>query len=87
MHEFTIEDLKRIVREGAGEDAAALDGDVLDRSFQDLGYDSLAVLETVSRVSREVGVALPDELVTEADTPGRMVQLVNDAMALVSPAP
>jgi act minimal PKS acyl carrier protein len=77
MREFTLEDLKRIVREGAGEDGTTLDGDLMDVPFADLGYDSLAMLETVSRISREFGTALPDDLAVEARTPRMMLDMVN----------
>ncbi len=77
MRELTLEDLKRIVREGAGEDGTTLDGDLMDVSFADLGYDSLAMLETVSRIAREFGTTLPDDLAVEARTPRMMLDLVN----------
>jgi act minimal PKS acyl carrier protein len=77
MRELTLEDLKRIVREGAGEDGTTLDGDLMDVPFADLGYDSLAMLETVSRISREFGVSLQDDLAVEARTPRMMLDMVN----------
>jgi act minimal PKS acyl carrier protein len=84
MREFTLEDLKRIVREGAGEDGTTLDGDLMDVPFADLGYDSLAMLETVSRISREFGTVLPDDLAVEARTPRMMLNMVNGT--IVAPA-
>lgn len=78
MRELTIDDLKRIMREGAGEDEAVnLDGDVLDVPFTELGYDSLALLETASRVERELGTELSDEDVAAAETPRGFLDLVN----------
>ncbi|WP_433226651.1 acyl carrier protein [Microtetraspora malaysiensis] len=77
MTTFTLEDLVRIMRECAGEDDAVdLDGDVADVEFEDLGYDSLAVMETVSRISHEYEVPLPEEAVSEARTPAELVALV-----------
>jgi len=45
----------------------------------DLGYDSLALLETVSRIEREYGVAL-DESAASADlTAAQLLATVNQA--------
>lgn len=79
---FTIDDLVRILRESAGVDEAApLDGAALDASFEDLGYDSLALLETSSRIKREFGVELLDELLTIDRTPNALVDNVREAQA------
>ncbi|MGW4644206.1 acyl carrier protein [Sphaerisporangium sp. NPDC004334] len=78
MSEFTIDDLKRILRACAGEDeAVGLDGDILDSGFEELGYDSLALLETASRIEHEVGVAVLDEEIGEVTTPRQLLDLVN----------
>ncbi|GAA2789656.1 acyl carrier protein [Saccharopolyspora taberi] len=74
--QFGIEDLKRILREGAGE-GADLDGDILDVPFEDLGYESLALLETGSRISREFGVELEETEMTDVDTPRALIDVVN----------
>lgn len=78
IREVTIEDLKRILREGAGADENVdLDGEILDTDFDVLGYDSLALLETAARITREYGVTLDDEAATSARTPRRFLMLVN----------
>ena len=78
MREFTLDDLRRIMRACAGEaEAGALDGDIADVPFPDLGYDSLAMLETVSRVEREFGTSIPDGAVAEITTPRIAVDYVN----------
>ncbi|MEV0001588.1 acyl carrier protein [Micromonospora sp. NPDC050980] len=78
MSQFTIDDLKRIMRECAGEEeGAGLDGDIGEVPFEQLGYDSLALLETAARVGRELRVSLPDDLVAEVDTPAAFVAFVN----------
>ncbi|MCZ4507258.1 acyl carrier protein [Streptomyces phaeochromogenes] len=77
-HEFTIEDLRRILRDGAGTDEAVdLDGDILDTDFESLGYESLALLETSGRIEREFGITLDDDTVTEAKTPRALIGAVN----------
>jgi minimal PKS acyl carrier protein len=78
MDKFTMADLVRVMRAAAGEDEAInLDGDILEVSFADLGYDSLAVMETASRVEREYGVSLPEETMATIETPKEFVELVN----------
>jgi act minimal PKS acyl carrier protein len=81
MAEFTIQDLVRTLRECAGEDEAVdLDGEILDRTFTDLGYDSLALFNTVSRIERDHAVNLPESVVIEAVTPRALLEEINDAI-------
>ncbi|MFG2296204.1 phosphopantetheine-binding protein [Streptomyces sp. NPDC048603] len=76
--EFTFDDLKRILREGAGTDEDVdLDGDILDTEFEALGYESLAMLETGGRIEREFGITLDDDTVTDATTPRALIEAVN----------
>ncbi|WP_432147139.1 acyl carrier protein [Streptomyces sp. bgisy084] len=78
MTDFTLDDLKRVMRECAGEDeSVSLDGDILDLPFEDLGYDSLALLETATRIERERGVSVPEEKLSEAKTPRLLLDAVN----------
>ncbi|MGW4564618.1 acyl carrier protein [Streptomyces sp. NPDC004561] len=75
---FTEEDLKRILHAAAGtEEDLAADGDFLDTEFLALGYESLALLETCSRIEREYGTALADDTLADAVTPRLLVEAVN----------
>lgn len=75
--EFTITDLRRILVEAAGEsEGADLDAATLDSDFVELGYESLALLETGSRIEREFGVELDDALLDSA-TPRILIDAVN----------
>jgi len=75
-----FEDLKRVLREGSGvADDVDLDGEVLDIDFQSLGYDSLALLETAARISREYKITLDDDLITSARTPRELLTVINAA--------
>lgn len=75
---FTIDDLKAILREGAGADEGVdLDGDILDAEFDALGYESLAMLETAGRIEREYGISLDEEIFADARTPRALIALVN----------
>ncbi|MER6950329.1 acyl carrier protein [Nonomuraea sp. NPDC005983] len=78
---FTLDDLRRIMREAAGEgESVDLDGDILDTPFADLDYDSLAVLEMTVRVEREFGVKLGDDEVGGVKLPREFIELVNDRL-------
>ncbi|MEV8070553.1 acyl carrier protein [Streptomyces sp. NPDC085995] len=82
---FTLDDLKRILREGSGvPEDGALDGDILDTEFTDIGYDSLALLETASRVEREYGIELDESVIGEATTPRAFLDAVTGHLAVAA---
>lgn len=77
--EVTLDDLRRILRECAGEpDGVDLDGDILDTEFELMGYDSLALLETAGQLDQDYGVELDDDATASARTPRDLLKLVND---------
>jgi act minimal PKS acyl carrier protein len=79
---MTVDDVMRILKECAGEGEDVERGDALeDTTFEDLGYDSLALIETASRIEHDYGVTIPDEQITELQTPGALLALVNDSLA------
>ena len=79
---FTIDDLKRILLEGAGAaESVDLDSDILDTEFEQLGYESLALLETSSRIEREYGITLTDTVLADATTPRVLLDVVNQHLA------
>jgi act minimal PKS acyl carrier protein len=83
--EFTLEDLRQVLRRSAGaEEGVDLDGDILDTRFEDLGYDSLALLETESNIKREYGIQLEDDTLTAAPTPRELLTAVNARIAEVT---
>ncbi|WP_405773434.1 acyl carrier protein [Streptomyces sp. NBC_01538] len=78
---FTIDILRRILLEGAGtDDEAAIAGDISHMSFEELGYDSLAALETGARIGREYGLELEDSTILDADTLSEVVASVNQQL-------
>ena len=79
---FELQDLRRILRDGAGADEDVdLDGEILDTAFDDLGYDSLALLELISQIRRQYGVDIPDDAPTDLmPTPDAAVSYVNRAL-------
>jgi minimal PKS acyl carrier protein len=82
MSALTIDDLKDILRKAAGEDESVdLDGDIADTVFSELGYDSLALLETTAIISHQYGITLSDDVLDSADTPGALLAEVNSVLA------
>jgi act minimal PKS acyl carrier protein len=82
--EFTVADLRRILRAatGAGEEIGS-DAGVLDVAFEDLGFESLALLETVARIQREFGLRLEDSTLVETLTPRALIRIVNARLAVL----
>jgi minimal PKS acyl carrier protein len=79
--QFTIEDLRRVLRAAAGEgEGVSLDSDILDVSFEELGYDSLALLETSGRIERERAIELADSTISDAETPRALLASVNEQL-------
>jgi acyl carrier protein len=82
MSIFTVTDLADILREGAGE-TEPIDWTcpkVMDATFEDLGYDSIALLETAARIEQKFGVRLEDDL-GELHTPAVFITCVNQLAA------
>ncbi|WP_225993696.1 acyl carrier protein [Actinomadura rudentiformis] len=69
------------MRSCAGEDES-LDhgGDILDTSFVDLGYDSIALLEAAAFIKREYEVALNDDDIDVQETPQVFLDKVNGVL-------
>ncbi|MYS20705.1 act minimal PKS acyl carrier protein [Streptomyces sp. DvalAA-14] len=87
METMTLDDLMRILVECAGSEEGVLSGeDVFDRSFEDLGYDSLALMESAARIKQEFGVSVPDDDITEVETPRSLLDLVNGAITATATA-
>jgi minimal PKS acyl carrier protein len=82
MQQFTLDDLRMIMRACAGEaESVDLDSDILDTSFEDLGYDSIALLEAAGRIERSTGIAIADDELTVLGTPRTIVELVNSGIS------
>ncbi|XVQ14176.1 acyl carrier protein [Spirillospora sp. CA-255316] len=80
--EMTLPELKETLLAAAGEsEGVDLDGDIADVPFADLGYDSLAILETGGRVEKKYGISLDDDDITSAETPGELLKLINASLA------
>ncbi|MEV0143998.1 MULTISPECIES: acyl carrier protein [unclassified Nonomuraea] len=77
MTQFSLGELKQIMRQVAGDDDTIELADGFEtRTFEDLGYDSLALLEIVHHVERACGRKLPDSELGDITTPKELVEFV-----------
>jgi act minimal PKS acyl carrier protein len=82
MERLELKHLVTLLRECAGEEEwADLDGDIMDELFLDLGYDSLAVLQTTGRIEREYNVTFDEEAIDAAETPRQYLALANSLLS------
>ncbi|HEX4727393.1 MAG TPA: acyl carrier protein [Jatrophihabitans sp.] len=79
---FDLSDLSRILRVAAGSKTEIV-AELANERFEDLGYDSLALLETSGRIEREYDIALEDSTISDAYTPALLVETVNRQLAAV----
>ena len=82
MRLMTLHDLQGIMRECAGADESVLPlEEAPDESFTDLGYDSISLLETQSRIRQDYGVEFSDGDLADVATPRDFVSLCNSRLA------
>ncbi|WP_018255418.1 acyl carrier protein [Salinispora mooreana] len=75
---LTNDQLRETMIASAGEDESInLDDEFATRPFTELGFDSLALLETCANLKRSYGIEVPDELLWEFSTPEELVRWVN----------
>jgi minimal PKS acyl carrier protein len=78
MKEFGLDDLRVLMKSCAGvAEDMDLDGDILRVPFEQLGYDSLALLEIAHKIEDQLGVVIPDETVEKMLTPLEVIDYVN----------
>jgi acyl carrier protein len=51
----------------------------LETRFEDLGVDSMSLMDLVLRVESELGITIPDEELAELRTPARLIAFVDAA--------
>jgi act minimal PKS acyl carrier protein len=85
--DMTLDELRDILLACAGaEEGVDLSGAIAGVDFDDLGYDSLALLEMASMIEQIRGIKIPDDAFTELRTPAAVLELVNSGSA-AAPAP
>jgi acyl carrier protein len=83
MPELTLEHLRKILESSSGEaeDFDWASTQALDTPFDEIGYDSLALLEVSARVQQMSGVKIPDDAVHEMKTPRKALTYLNERLA------
>jgi act minimal PKS acyl carrier protein len=85
MPQLTLRELDSTMREFHGPDAPELDGRSLDASLQDLGYDSLVLLQTTGRIQQKYGVEIDRDGIAVAETARELLDVMNSALREVTP--
>lgn len=80
---MSIEALSDIMVTCAGGDLGA-NADISSTSFEDLGYDSLVLIETAAVLKRDYHIQIPDNELTELKTPKELLDKVNDLIEAAS---
>ncbi|WP_331733609.1 phosphopantetheine-binding protein [Streptomyces sp. NBC_01276] len=81
MDRLELTELARILRIWGGEEECAeLSEDVQDLYWDELGYDSLSVLQAIGSIERRYDVLLDGELLELADTPRSFLRCVNQVL-------
>ncbi|MDT9680672.1 acyl carrier protein [Streptomyces sp. TRM76323] len=82
MAQITVDDVRRILVACAGDmEGVGPDTDITHLTFEDLGYDSLALMESAAQIKQEFGVVVPDDEITKVTTPQELANLVNGLVA------
>lgn len=76
---MSIDDLRGIlVACAGGDEISGVHGDISDMSFEDLGYDSLALMATAAKLELEHGVVISEDAISEVRTPRELLDKIND---------
>ncbi|MEU6714048.1 acyl carrier protein [Nonomuraea sp. NPDC046802] len=82
MTQLSIDDLRRVLVDCAGErEGLAVGGDIAELTFEELGYDSLALIETAAKLKQRFDIDIEDDKVVTAETLGALLGLANAAVA------
>ncbi|KAA0021671.1 acyl carrier protein [Antrihabitans cavernicola] len=76
---FTENDLVDVILRSAGDDdEIPFTVDNIDDSFEDVGLDSLAIMECLSLMKRELEIALDAGVVDAVETPRDLLDIANE---------
>ncbi|RKE17913.1 acyl carrier protein [Streptomyces sp. TLI_171] len=78
MANLTLAELIDLLNEcNDWEDPVEPTEDVLDQPYDALGYDSLTLLNAISKLERKYGIELPATITSEAKTPRELLAAVD----------
>lgn len=70
-------DIQDLINLGQGGNPLAIDESMLDSEFDDIGVDSLALVELVDRIQETCRLRIDDDVVQTLRTPRRLLDFVN----------
>lgn len=76
---MSLNDLRGILIACAG--GEALPEDIAEVTFEELGYDSLALIDAAATLKQAYGVIVPDEQLSTTCRPGELLGVVNAQLA------
>ncbi|UFQ19072.1 MULTISPECIES: acyl carrier protein [Streptomyces] len=82
MEKLTLDALIELLNEcNDFEDPVDPVPDVLDATFDALGFDSLTLLNAISKLERQYEIELPETVTSDAKTPRELLAVVNARLA------
>jgi act minimal PKS acyl carrier protein len=80
MRPITLRDLEELMRQYVWDGDWRSFENAPDQPFEELGYDSLSLLETHSRIKRDYGVPISEDDLRHVGTPRELVEFVNSRL-------
>jgi act minimal PKS acyl carrier protein len=78
MTRYRADQLTSLMISAAGKpEGGQQDGQLLNTTFTELGYDSLAVLEITGRIHKTWGIDIPESMAPDLQTPRLLLEYVN----------
>ena len=82
MPQLTLDELKVFLLRSVGDDESIdLSGDIQGTALSDLGFDSLAVIDTTSRLEQHFKIKFSDDDTSAIATPQDFLDIVNRQLA------
>jgi act minimal PKS acyl carrier protein len=78
--ELELADIQDLVNTSGG-DRVELDSSTLDLDFDEIGVDSLAVVELIDRIQETYAVPIADDVIQVLSTPRKLLGYVNKRLA------
>ncbi len=78
MANFDLEKFKQIIAEELGIDPSEVKEDA--RFIEDLGADSIGLMELVMKLEEEFGVTIPDEDIEKIQTVGDAIKYIQEKL-------
>jgi minimal PKS acyl carrier protein len=78
--DLQLADVEKFLNASTGQEPITLDQSEMDTDFDDLGVDSLALMEVVDRVQEACGVLIDNDTVPDLRTPRLLLDHVNSQL-------